>query len=113
VVGMFLRATTEDSARPKFPPPTTATRTGYVGKFPLALIESDDDDDDDDDVVNLLVVVVCDILLILLLMILRPTPVVAGENAVAIGNKARASASASNFIREDDLLDIIMISLSE
>jgi len=109
VVGMFLRATTEDSARPKFPPPTTATRTGYVGKFPLALIESDDDDD----VVNLLVVVVCDILLILLLMILRPTPVVAGENAVAIGNKARASASASNFIREDDLLDIIMISLSE
>lgn len=111
MVGMFLRATTEDSARPKFPPPTTATRTGYVGKFPLALIESDDDDDDD--VVNLLVVVVCDILLILLLMILRPTPVVAGENAVAIGNKARASASASNFIREDDLLDIIMISLSE
>ena len=109
MVGMFLRATTEDSARPKFPPPTTATRTGYVGKFPLALIESDDDDD----VVNLLVVVVCDILLILLLMILRPTPVVAGENAVAIGNKARASASASNFIREDDLLDIIMISLSE
>mmetsp|Transcript_9270 Transcript_9270/g.27949 ORF Transcript_9270/g.27949 Transcript_9270/m.27949 type:complete len:244 (-) Transcript_9270:160-891(-) len=47
VTGMPLFPRTDARARPKFPPPSTATRTGYGGGSIATFIESDDERRDD------------------------------------------------------------------